>query len=268
MAGSWIELDTARLLANLQAFRMLIGPERKLMAVVKANAYGHGLRETAPVVAPHADWLGVDALSEALDLSELGVRHPILILGHTPAEQAMRVVRHGFRQALFRRDVAESLSRASQAAQERAFVHLKVETGLHRLGVPFSEIADWARWLSRLAGIHVEGVYTHFANIEDPTADFYHQQIARLEEAVAILTESGHAPSIVHAAPTAGALVRPETLLNLARVGVGIYGIWPSRETREVLAVKGDGSDVEAGSHLENATGPSQDGPCGRACWL
>ena len=186
------------------------------MAVVKANAYGHGLKETAPVVAPHADWLGVDALSEALELSELGVRRPILILGHTPAEEAIRIVRRGFRQVLFRRDVAEALSRASQATQERAFVHLKVETGLHRLGVPLSEIAEWAKWLSGLAGIHVEGVYTHFANIEDPSAGFYQQQIARLEEAVAILAESGHRPSIVHAAPTAGALVRPETLLNLA----------------------------------------------------
>ena len=233
MSGSWIEIDATLLVSNLNSFRRLIGPDRKLMAVVKANAYGHGLKETAPAVAPHADWLGVDSLAEGIDLFELGIQSPLLILGHTPVKEASHVVRYGFRQALFRRDVAEALSRAAQVAQKTAFVHLKVDTGLHRLGVPLSKIEDCAKWLSGLAGICIEGVYTHFANIEDPADSFYRQQIARLTKAVAILNDFGHTPSIVHAAPTAGVLLRPETHLSLVRVGVGIYGIRPSYEARE-----------------------------------
>ena len=225
MGHSWIEIDTERLHENVRLFRRLLGSGTKLMAVVKANAYGHGAGLIAPLLRNEIEWFGVDSLEEAEELSAVGIHEPILILGHTEPKDAERIVSGGFRQVLFRRDVAEALSKAAKKRKRTAIVHLKVETGLNRLGV---EPRDVEGLIEGLEGLEVEGVYTHFADVEDPESTFYQNQIERLREAVATLP----GPLVVHASPTAGALLHPESSLALARVGIGIYGIWPSPETR------------------------------------
>jgi len=225
LGHSWIEIDTERLHENVRLFRRLLGSGTKLMAVVKANAYGHGAGLIAPLLRNDVDWFGVDSLDEAEELSSVGVSEPILIMGHTEPADAERVVSEGFRQVLFRRDVAEALSKAAKKRKRPAIVHLKVETGLNRLGV---EPRNVEGLIEGLEGLEVEGVYTHFADVEDPESTFYQNQIERLREAVATLP----GPLVVHASPTAGALLHPESSLALARVGIGIYGIWPSPETR------------------------------------
>src|SRR6476661_8262691 len=103
---SWLEIDAAHLKSNIDAFRKLIAPTTALMLVVKANAYGHGLEAVAPIVAEQADWLGVNALDEALAMTRLGVKKPIAILGHTPLDEIEQVVSNGYRQVLYRLDVA------------------------------------------------------------------------------------------------------------------------------------------------------------------
>ena len=195
------------------------------MAVVKANAYGHGARLTAPLLRSGVDWFGVDSLEEAEELSSVGVSEPILIMGHTEPVDAERVVSGGFRQVLFRRDVAEALSKAAQKRRRPAVVHLKIETGLNRLGV---EPRDVASLIEGLDGLAIEGVYTHLADVEDPESTLYQRQVERLREALANFKGS----LLVHAFPTAGALLHPQESLGIARVGVGLYGIWPSSLTR------------------------------------
>jgi len=239
LGHSWIEIDARRLHENVRLFRGILGSETKLMAVVKANAYGHGARLTAPLLRSDVDWFGVDSLDEAEELSSVGISEPILIMGHTEPADAERIVSGGFRQVLFRRDVAEALSKAAKGQNRPAGVHLKVETGLNRLGVDPREVVSLVEGLDGLA---IEGVYTHFADVEDPESTFYQKQIETLREAVAIFKES----LLVHAFPTAGALLHSQDSLGIARVGIGLYGIWPSPATRRAAGSAGSLSPVLA----------------------
>jgi len=226
---SWIEIDTSRLRANARALTELLRP-RHLMAVVKANAYGHGLDIVAPALSGECDWFGVNSLEEAITLD---VDEPILILGHTEASHASAIVRNGFRQALFRGDVAEALSNAAATTKRPAFVHLKIETGLHRLGIHLGELPQWIERLSRLDGIVIEGAYTHFSDVEDPESRFYERQLERFRRALEILRAGGITPTVTHAAPSAGILLHEQGELNLARAGIALYGIWPHATLRD-----------------------------------
>ena len=237
---SWLEIDADAIGRNLDAFRTIVAPNTAVMSVVKANAYGHGLNAVAQVAAHHADWLGVNSLEEALRLRALAIEKPIAILGHTELIHAGAVVENEFRQVVYREDVAEALSRSATEKGTTARVHLKIETGTNRQGVVLGELADFARRLLQLPDIDIEGVYTHFANIEDTLdASFAQLQIERFREALGILKDAGAHPSWTHASASAGALLYPETGFNMIRVGIGSYGIWPSRETQLAARERG-----------------------------
>jgi alanine racemase len=240
---SWVEIDRGRLESNLAAIRNVIDSRSAMMIVVKANAYGHGLTEVAPIVAPHADWLGVNAVEEALAMARLGIEKPIAILGYTPPARSREVVKHGFRQVVFRLDAAESLSRAAEKAGSTARVHIKVETGTNRLGIRVTDLEAFLSEIRKLPGLEIEGLYTHFANIED-TLDpsFAHLQLQRFREGIEIAGRVGVEPRFVHAGATAGVLLYPEIHFSMVRVGIGAYGVWPSRETR--LAARERGKEV------------------------
>lgn len=240
---SWIEIDRGRLESNLAAFRNVIDPKSAMMIVVKANAYGHGLEEVAPIVAPRADWLGVNALDEALVLARLGIDKPVAILGYTPLSRSADIVAHGFRQVIFRLDAAERLSEAARKAKSEARIHIKIETGTNRLGIGIADLEDFLREVRKLPGLEIEGMYTHFANIED-TLDpsFAKKQLERFREGITIAKRAGVEPALVHAGATAAVLLYPETHFGMVRVGIGAYGVWPSRETR--LAARERGKEI------------------------
>src|SRR5262245_21996554 len=225
---SWVEIDAQRLRKNIDAFRTVIAPGTTVMAVIKANAYGHGLETVAPIAAERADWLGVNCIDEALTITRLGIRKPVTILGHTPLAQLESVVRNDYRQVLYRMDVAKQLSACAVKVGTSAKVHLKIETGTNRQGIPLQHLAAFVGEISKLPGLEIEGVYTHFANIED-TLDpsFADSQVRRFREAIAILERSGIRPSQIHASASAGALLYAEMDFTMVRIGIGIYGIWP-----------------------------------------
>jgi len=237
---SWVEIDSARLQSNIDAFRRATPSGTSIMAVVKANAYGHGLEITAPIAAERADWLGVNCIDEALMITRLGIDKPVAILGHTPLDQLDEVTRNGYRQVLYRLDVAKALSGSAQKHGARARVHLKIETGTNRQGIGLKALPGFISELSKLAGIEVEGAYTHFANIED-TLDpsFAQSQIQKFREALGILERTGIRPAQVHASATAGALLYAEMDFTMVRLGIGTYGIWPSRETQIAARERG-----------------------------
>ena len=237
---SWIEIDAARLKSNIDALRGVTVPGTSVMVVVKANAYGHGLDAVAPIAAERADWLGVNVLDEALALTRIGIQKPVAILGHTPPAELHEVARNGYRQVLYRLDVAKALSASAQKLGTAAKVHLKIETGTNRQGVAPAELQAFAEELRKLPALEIEGVYTHFANIED-TLDpsFAQSQLQRFKEALAILERGGIRPAHVHASATAGSLLYPEMDFTLVRLGIGIYGVWPSRETQLAARERG-----------------------------
>jgi len=237
---SWVEIDAQRLRNNIDAFRTSIAAGTALMVVVKANAYGHGLETVAPVAAERADWLGVNCIDEALAVTRLGIRKPVVILGHTPLDQLESVARNSYRQVLYRLDVARALSGAATKLGIAAKVHLKIETGTNRQGIPVGHLASFINELKKFPALEVEGAYTHFANIED-TLDpsFAQSQVRKFKEALGIIEREGVRPSQVHASATAGALLYAEMDFSMVRLGIGTYGIWPSRETQIAARERG-----------------------------
>ena len=237
---SWIEIDAQRLRNNIDAFRTTIAPTTSLMVVVKANAYGHGLQTVAPIAAERADWLGVNCIDEAIAITALNIKKPIAILGHTPLEQMKDVVLNGYRQVLYRIDVAKALSAASVRFNKPAKVHLKIETGTNRQGIALDKLTGFVDEVQKLPGVEIEGAYTHFANIED-TLDpsFAESQVQKFRQALDILKSLVIHPTQVHASASAGSLLYAEMDFTMVRVGIGTYGIWPSRETQIAARERG-----------------------------
>ncbi len=238
--GSWIEVDGRRLRKNVRTFRTLLRPETRLLTVVKSNAYGHGLELTASAVAAHTDWFGVDSVSEARAIAGPAGGKPILIMGYFAPEHASEVVERGLRHVVYRMDTVEALSAAAAKRGRTARVHVKIETGTNRQGVPHAEAGGFAAAAAALPGIEIEGACTHFANIEDtldPT--FALRQLDRFRDALDSLADNGIRPGVIHAAATAGILLYPDTHFSMVRLGIGAYGVWPSRETRLAARERG-----------------------------
>ncbi|MBN1938619.1 MAG: alanine racemase, partial [Candidatus Aminicenantes bacterium] len=229
----WIELDRKALASNVRRFRELAGPKRLLLAVVKANAYGHGIVETSGLaLAAGIDWFGVHSVEEGLVLHAAGVEVPVLVLGPAASERFEEAVACGLRFTLYDRVAAEGLSKAAVRLRTRARVHLKLETGTNRQGLGLSELASFARTLSRLPGIEVEGLSSHFANVEDTTSlEYARRQTSQFTEGLALLRRAGIRIPVRHIAATAAAIVYPESRYGMVRLGIGLYGLWPSKET-------------------------------------
>ncbi len=232
-ATSWVEVDRQALARNVRTFCHRLGPDTGLVAVVKANAYGHGVSIVAPdALAAGARALAVVSLDEGLELRAcVGGTARILLLGHVPPGGAEEVAAAGLEPVVYDAACLDALSRAS--AERPVAVHLKVETGTHRQGVPESELLELARHVAASPGLELAGVSTHFADIEDTTDhSFASGQIERFRQAWSALAEAGLPAASRHSACSAAAILFPETHLDLARVGIALYGLWPSRETR------------------------------------
>jgi alanine racemase len=229
-ANTWIELDAAAIENNVRVFRDLIGCDRVLTAVVKADAYGHGLVPVSEVaLRAGADWLGVFDAAEGLALRDRGFDAPVIVLGPTREEQLEEALTAELRLTAASLDAARSIAGNRRASGAR--VHLKVETGTNRQGLDVGELSD-AVDLLRRGGVEIEGLYTHYADIEDTTDHtFAEEQRRRFEGCLAALAELGVEPAMPHTACTAAAILFEETYFAMVRVGIGLYGLWPSRET-------------------------------------
>ena len=226
----WVELKADAPDHNLRELRQ--GAEGALIcAVVKSNAYGHGLAEIASLL-PSTDWFAVNSLEEGVDLRQLGVEKPILLLGHVPLTKLVEAVRYRLRLTLYNRESLKVLAKLSLVAEEAIPVHLKLETGTGRQGVLPEDLDSFLEDLSAVSGLALEGVFTHFANIEDTlNHDYAQDQLGRFRRAVDRIFALGFEPPLIHTACTAAAILFPDTYFDMLRVGIGLYGLWPSRET-------------------------------------
>jgi alanine racemase len=231
--NSWIEISAGAYSRNLRFFRRRVGAEVELSAVVKANAYGHGMEPIARLAAEHgADSFSVHSLDEAQRLRRAGLGQEVLIMGHVPLARLEEAVAGGFRLVLYNRESAERLAAITADGDRRVRVHLKVETGTYRQGIDEDEVGWFADFLRRHPRLVPEGIYTHFANIEDTTDHGYaRRQLERFEAAVARLRGAGLAVPLRHAACSAATLLFPRTHFEMVRLGVSQYGLWPSKET-------------------------------------
>ena len=223
MRPSWIEVDLDAIRHNVRAISPLVAPAR-YCAVVKADGYGHGDVPVAEAaVEAGADWLAVALVAEGIGLREAGIEVPILLLSEPLFEDAGEVVRWNLTPALYRPGFLEALS---AVAPEGYPVHLKVDTGMHRVGVPPEEAKELAMAVAQ-GPLRLEGVWTHFpVSEEDP--DFTKGQVAALRRFLDDLAAAGIRPEIVHAANTAGALGGLGAEFDMVRVGIGTYGLRPA----------------------------------------
>jgi alanine racemase len=235
----WAEVDCDAIRHNVRALRAHAGGRTEIMAVVKANAYGHGAVEVArAALSGGAAWLAVVSVDEAAALRQAGVSAPILVLSYIDPRDAARVVRCDLTPTVTTKQLALALARASQAErfphQGPLPVHVKVDTGLNRFGVTLAEAPAFIRFVAALPGLTVTGLCTHFASADEPDKAFTHLQVERFRDVAAQFPEI----RLRHAANSAGLIELPELGFELARVGIALYGIYPSPAVSRSVALR------------------------------
>ncbi|MFA5098247.1 MAG: alanine racemase [Candidatus Margulisiibacteriota bacterium] len=213
---------------NIESLRSFLGKGTRLMAIVKANAYGHGAKEIALAAEKAgADYLGVAYLGEALELRSCGVKTPILILSETPPSFADHVVEHDITQTVYTVQLAQSLSRSASRQGKKAKVHLKVDTGMGRVGVFPSEVMGLLKNIAHLPFVEVEGIFTHFSCGEDLESGFAKKQLDSFMSVLDQTKKEGFSIPIKYCANSAAVFNFPKSHLDMVRLGITMYGLYP-----------------------------------------
>lgn len=230
---TWVEIDTDALAANFHIVKDRVGPGVNVMAVVKAKAYGHGAVECARRLETEgADWFGVALPEEGIELRNARVTKPILCLAGFWGGQATACIERNLVSAVYRLDMIEALDRAACERGIVADVHVKIDTGMGRLGVRFDEVPEFAVALKSFPNIRVDGLMTHFAAADEPSCGpLTKDQLQRFENARAAFREHGFQPTYHHLANSAGVFGQPAAWGNMVRPGGVLYGLW-----RDILA--------------------------------
>lgn len=227
---TWIEVRKADLRDNYHTFRNIIKAETRLMAIAKSNAYGHGLIDYALFMESLGiDWFGVDSVVEALALRESGIKKPILVLGYTLPEKITEAFSNKISLTVSSFEALKEFSKLFPAVPK---IHLKIDTGMHRQGFFIEELPRVLEFIEQKMDLNViEGIYTHFAAAKNPKQTRGTlKQIEQFEKTIKILANK-NVRAIKHAAATAGTLNFPQSHYDMVRIGIGLYGLWPSRET-------------------------------------
>ena len=237
---TWAEIDLDALAANFHIVKDRVGRDVNVMAIVKANAYGHGAVACARrLESEGADWFGVALPEEGVELRNAGIAKPILCLAGFWKGQATLCLEQKLVPVVYRIDVIEEFDRAARESRVVADVHVKIDTGMGRLGVRFDEVSDFIDALQKFQNIRVDGLMTHFAAADEPSCGpLTKDQIQRFENAVAAFREHGLIPTYHHLANSAASFAEPASWGNMVRPGGVLYGLW-----RDILAP----SDQEEG---------------------
>ena len=242
---TWLEIDLSVLSSNVRELRRRIGPRRLLYAVVKANAYGHGADLiAASAMRAGADRLAVAAVNEAVALRRAGLDAPILVLGYTPPELAETLLEYALTATVYEARTALAFAEAAARQGQPLPVHLKVDTGMHRLGVDHADALELCARLNRDDHLRLEGIYTHFSTADEVDQRYSREQLRRFCVLLDRLVSAGCRPPIAHAANSAATLALPQAHLDAVRCGILLYGLSPSAdlpappELRPVLSWK------------------------------
>lgn len=232
----WAEVDLAAIKANVRAIKKGLSPNVRLCAVVKADGYGHGAAAVAAaVLAAGADRLAVAILAEAIELRRAGFVVPIQVLGFTPPEQAKTVAAYELTQTVYSIDAVRALSAAGVETGKEVKLHIKIDTGMGRIGILPAEAGQFAAAAAQMPGIEVEGVFSHFATAEAADKSYAREQLAKFQEALGYIRSSGVDVAIRHMANSAATIEMPEAHFDMVRPGIVLYGLWPSQEVKRSI---------------------------------
>ncbi len=234
---SWVEISKRNLLHNLKEFRKIVG-SITIAYVVKANAYGHGLKEVVSILKKEKNiWFAVDNLNEALVLRSIDKDIPVLILGYTPIGQLRKTINNNISLTVYNLETLVKISKLKLSRKAR--IHIKVETGLNRQGVKIKDILNLVSFIKKNNKyFFLEGTSTHFASIGDSSKpDFALKQLYNFKKAINLIEKEGFKIPFKHCAATAATILNPQTYFNMVRIGIGLYGLWPSQEVRSLKNV-------------------------------
>lgn len=234
------EIDLDAIGYNTAQIRSKLRPETKLLAVVKADAYGHGAVEASKVCLFNgAQQLAVATCDEGVELRQSSIQVPIIILGNTVEAQLEAVIDNELTQTVFCYDTAKRISDCAHRLGKDAFVHIKIDTGMGRIGfLPNEASLDVIDSIFKLPGLKITGVFTHFAAADEKNKDFTLEQYKRFRFMTDSIEKRGHRGLIRHCGNSAAILDMPELQLDMVRAGIIIYGMYPSREVSESISLK------------------------------
>jgi alanine racemase len=236
---TWAEIDLDAIAHNARELKRLIGEKTGLMAVVKANGYGHGAVPVAEVALDNgASSLAVHRTLEGVQLRQAGITAPVLIMGYTLPAEAETIVRWDLTPTVNTLEQAQALSAAALHQEKVLPIHVKVDTGLGRFGLLPDEVVDFVRAISKLPGLTLEGLYTHFAMADAADKAYTLQQFEVYLEVVKRLEGAGFTIPIQHVANSAATLYLPETHLDMVRCGITLYGLLPSDEVKPTISMR------------------------------
>ena len=236
---AWTEVDLNAVRHNVTAVKQRLSAGVRLMAVVKADAYGHGaVRVAKTALNSGADYLGVATVDEAIELREGLVNAPILVLSQPPAASIPLLLAYKVMPSVYTPDFAIQYAETADSFGLRAPYHLAVNTGMNRIGVRHDEVVEFMGQVSFHRALDLVGTFTHFATADSTETLDFQIQVKRFIEAVSALNVAGIDPGIVHAANTAAAVRFPDVHFDMVRLGVGLYGLHPSPVTRPMIDLR------------------------------
>ena len=236
---AWTRIETGAISRNVRTLKALTRPGTLFMAVVKADGYGTGAARAArAALGGGADRLGVATVAEAVVLREKGISAPIQLLSEPPESSIGLILEHGLIPTVTTREFAVALGKAAVQRGVEARYHLKIDSGMHRIGVRAEDAAEFARGLGDFPGLSLEGTFTHFATA-DVVGDWDMQrQVQRFTSAIQEMRTEGVNPGIVHSANSPATILYPETHFDMVRCGIAIYGLHPAPSTRGIIELE------------------------------
>ena len=236
---TWVEVDLDAIAHNVQQLRNHLEPHTEIMAVIKANAYGHGAVMIARTVLENgATRLAVHRVIEGLQLRQAGIDAPVLILGGSLPMEAKTIVSYDLTPTVISSEGASSLAKEAKSQRKIIPVHIKVDTGLGRFGLMPEEVIEFAKYLAQFDNLQLEGVYTHFATADEMDKTYTYYQFKLYQQVLDVLTKEDFSISLRHVANSAAALDLPEMHLDIVRCGIVIYGVYPSAQVNHSIPLR------------------------------
>jgi alanine racemase len=235
--ATWAEVNLTQLSQNLQAIRAHVAPA-KVMIVVKANAYGHGLAEVSKQLAPQTDYIGVAVLEEGIFLRELGVTAPIIVLGGIWGDQVPQYLQHNLTLTASSVERLEQIDAVAGQMGAKAKVHLKIDTGMERIGVHYYSAQILQEAALKCVNVEVEGIFSHFANADASDLTHARLQLERFNQVLRFYEKNGLPMPIRHMANSAAILQLMQSHLDMVRPGILLYGVYPAAEVVRSVEVR------------------------------
>lgn len=237
--NSWVEVDLEALAFNCRQIRTRVGPKRKILAAVKANGYGHGIVQAAQAFKEGgADWFGVAIVREGIDLRKAGISQPILLLGGMVHDEVDALLEYDLTPNVVDLSIARALNDAAKQSGKKKRIHIKVDTGMGRTGVPCPDAREFIKAVHNLEFLEIEGLFMHFPCSDEIDKEFSLAQLENFRQLTKDLKSAGIHIPILHATNSGAILDLPDSYFDMVRAGIMLYGYYPSRETSESIEIR------------------------------